>query len=221
MLTRLLAVLLPLGFAQTNFAQTGPGQPFPRLYAGANFFVGQYTITYPNRLGEWLGVYPYELNLGYQLRPGLAVQVGWAHLHEHSETDRIDTNAAGKVTYRLFGSGERDLTVVPTLLRYTVTRRLKHRVQFDVLGGLTFLRATFYGVGGYTDSTLTVIPFSNARKATNVLLTIGPSIRFAFGRHVEAVADVVLNRSLVGGFSRPHSLTPTFAFGLRYRFHYR
>ncbi len=221
MLIRLSAVLLSLGFAQTSFAQTGPGQPFPRLYAGANFFVGQYTISYPSGLGEWLGVYPYELNLGYQLRPGLAVQVGWAHLHEHSEAENLLVNAAGKVLARDAASGEHGLTVVPTLLRYTVTRRLKHRVQFDVLGGLTFLRATSHSVGGYTDSMLVVTPYRFDREATNVLLTIGPSIRFAFGRHVEAVADVVYNRSLVGGFARRHSLTPTFAFGLRYRFHYR
>lgn len=221
MLIRLLAAILTLGLARTGFAQTEPGQPIPRLYAGVNFFVGQYTITYPNRLGEWLGVYPYELSLGYQLRPGLAIQAGWAHLHEHSETDLTTFTATGKLAFHTFGSGERDLTVVPTLLRYTLTRRLKHRVQFDFLGGLTLIRATFHSTGGYTDSTLVVVPFKSDREATNVSLTVGPSIRFAFGRHVEAVADVVLNRSLVGGFSRPHSLTPTFAFGLRYRFLYR
>lgn len=203
-------------------AQTAPSSSFPRYAVGASLFTGRYYIYYSDRLVENLVFNPAELTVSYQFRPRLAVQLGFVWYRNLVSDDVSYTNATGKFIARYFGNGGHTDIVIPVLGRYTLTRRSR-RVQFDMLAGLTYLHGRNYGSGGYTDSMQVTTPYNNNSVANNLLLTVGPSIRCALGKHLEAVSDFTFNQSFGrNGITDDRiDLTNSLSLGLRYRFGYR
>lgn len=204
-------------------AQTVPTPSFPRYAVGANLFTGSYEIFYSDRHYENLTFNPAELTISYQFRPRLTAQLGLVWYRSSSYSDYSYTNAAGKFLARYYGGGSQSDIVIPVLGRYTLTNHL-HRLQFDILGGLTYLHARFHSSGGYTDSLQVTTPHNINRTANNFILTLGPSVRCALGKHLEAVSDFTFNQSLSGRraiTSDNFNLTHSLSLGLRYRFGYR
>ncbi|MDJ0364622.1 outer membrane beta-barrel protein [Hymenobacter sp. H14-R3] len=207
-----------LGRAQTTAA-------LPRYYVG----LAAYSSDFQPLGGTYYGgtTVPVQLTLGYQLQPRLAVQLGVAY--SQKTYDYVNTSqsfysgaAPGLPYYFAYSSHGSDYqTSVRGLVRYTLTRQPAHRVQFDVLGGLTFeyARANSHITRTDSDSLQNVIVTTNYDdhySFTNFLLTGGLSTRYRFSQRLEAVLDVTLSRSFMRG--QNSGFPGSTALGLRYRF---
>ena len=116
---------------------------------------------------------------------------------------------------------EKWLSISP-LIRYTLTRKPHHRFQADALGGLTYLRHTYYQQYHRTDTdstqTVSVTTNRDTRNPYNHLyLTAGVGVRYRFGRHLETLFDFTLHRNLLAADANT-IISSGMALGLRYRF---
>ena len=218
----LLAATSLLGLAQAAPA------PYPRYYVGVGLYASDYQ---PLGGAYYRGVtVPVQLTAGCQLRPRLAVQASVAY---SSTSDSYfypgkyySGSAAAASPYAWFevNVSNSSRTISTSLLaRYTLTRQPAHRLQVDLLGGLTLVnrRSTSSGMRTDSDSTFTVnttTHYADTDQQNDLLLGAGASARYRFGRHLEAVFDLTLHY----GFGRPPVssswLTGATALGLRYRF---
>ena len=163
---------------------------------------------------------------GYQLRPRLAVQLGVAY-------SSVDISYFGISRYYPYQGPPRGVyfdydfqgrernTSLALLARYTLTRRLGHRLQVDALGGLTTEISRYSSVRVASDSSLVPVTSRYESRGTDwsVLLTAGPSARYRLGRHLEALLDFTLNfNPRRGRLTESSVLTGATALGLRYRF---
>lgn len=217
----LLAGLL-LGAPCAGLAQT-----FPHYYLG----LAAYSSDYQGLGGSYnQGVrVPVQAVVGYQLRPRLAVQLGVAYSSATASYFGISKyytgSAAAASPYAYFidqGQTTRRNTSVALLARYTLTRQPAHRFQVDALGGFTLelQRLDFSSTRTDIDSTSTHFAMTQTQeqsRRTDLLLTAGISPRLRFGRHLEALLDVTINKALT---LRTTGLSGAAALGLRYRFGY-
>jgi len=112
------------------------------------------------------------------------------------------------------------------LARYTLTRKLQHRFQADLLGGAKFEYSAYRDKGTYYDNrpaTPSATPYDNSSTYTSTLLSIGPSLRYRVISRLEVVYDLTFDLPLGGNFSNSYygndrSLQATMALGLRYHF---
>ena len=140
--------LLASSFA--GHAQATEPAPIPRFYGG----LGLYTSSHQN-LSSW-GIdgarIPVQAVVGYQWRPRLAVQLGVAYSGNRSQyaynyfyspnypaPAGAKTDVAGTYT-------ERSITT-SLLARYTLTRKLAHRFQADLIGGVKVEYSRYHDVG--------------------------------------------------------------------------
>ncbi len=213
----LLLALPLLGAAQAT-------APYPRYYVG----LGLYTSSY-QPLG---GIYsrgitvPVQLTVGYQLRPRLAVQASVAYSSSNTNYSGLgkyysgSAAAASPYAYFMYDGTSTYRTTSTTLLaRYALTSQAAHRFQVDVLGGFTLVNrySSLSGVRTDSDSTNVIVATSNygySGKQTDVLLAVGAGARYRFGRQLEALLDVTLNRNL----SAARFMGYATSLGLRYRF---
>lgn len=204
-------------------AQATPA-PTPRYYIGLALYSSDYQ---PLGGTYYRGVtVPVQLTLGYQLRPRLALQaaVAYSSSTSYSELGKYYASAGASTIYAYFGydaSTSTRATTVAALARYTLTRQAAHRFQFDVLGGLSLVTRRYASsvTRTDTDSTYTVSQvrhYDDHSTQNDLLLTGGASARCRFGRHLEALLDVTLNRNLL--MARVSGLPSATALGLRYRF---
>ncbi len=209
-----------------SFAQELPAAP--KYYVG----LAAYTSSYQPLGGTYYGGprLPFQLAVGYQLRPRLAVQVGVAYSglsYGYFNAGRYYTSsgaAASPYTYYEFqGRNQERNTSVALLARHTLTRKPQHRFQADLLGGFTLERERYntLSTSTYRDSTRTSVYTANRDdtfRSTNLLLTAGISTRYRFSQHLEAVLDFTLSKRLTNLRAGYSSLTSATALGLRYRF---
>jgi len=221
----LLAPILFLSAAGSPLAgraQDPAPVPAPRYYVG----VAAYSSAYQPLSGGYQGTrLPFQLTAGYQLRPRLALQLGVAYSGVSSSyfnASHYFPNPGAPGVYFDYDihSTERN-TSLALLARYTLTRQAAHRLQVDLLGGLT-LEAGYYTYNSlHTDSSQVPVTrrFDQSGTDWSYLLTAGPSVRYRLGRHLEALLDFTLNHDF-NSDHRPHSsvLTGATALGLRYRF---
>jgi hypothetical protein len=212
----------------TGFAQSIAPVPAPRYYVG----LAAYSSSYQPLGGSYYRSLrlPIQLTAGYQLRPRLAVQVGVAYSgesYDYFDAGRYYTTSGAAASpyayYEFQGRNQERNTSVALLARYTLTRQPQHRFQADLLGGLTLERERYNALATrtYRDSTRTNVVTANSDdtvRNNNLLLTVGASARYRFGRHLEAVLDYTLNRRLADTRDRYNALTSATALGLRYRF---
>lgn len=129
-----LTILMPLvGVAQT-MSTTPVATVAPRFFVGVGGSFGGYPV--PGQSG--VNVRSFVPTVGIQLQPRLAVQVSGAYTPDHqSTTYEYDPS------YPYYATTERSTRtrtlVIPVLARYTLTRKLAHRFQADVLGGFSFV----------------------------------------------------------------------------------
>lgn len=205
----------------TAFAQAPAKATFPKFYGGVSYFVGNYRVPYP-RLGSYdEGLESVSLTAGYQFTSKLAVQASWAKGHDFLASTMTFHNAAGKFTGSTAATYDHWITTVPLLLRYTGTQRLQHRIQFDILGGLTLLRSSYRYVSHDVDSLQIPHDSEKAEQTTQAAFTVGLGIRYRLGQHLEAVGDTYANRTFSSAGYGNNRFVGTYAIGLRYRFGYR
>lgn len=197
--------------------------PYPRYYLGASLLASDYQRLRADYRGLLL---PWQLTLGCQLRPRLAVQASFAYSQEgNSFFSPVLVPRAYRTSpqqYQVLESGSytQRNTTVALLARYTLTRQAPHRFQVDALGGLTLESRRYSSSVArvYVDSLQTVTGRTQddtRDDLTNLLLTAGASARYRCGRHLEAVLDGTLHVDVLG---RRSGLTSAAALGLRYRF---
>jgi hypothetical protein len=159
------------------------------------------------------------------MRPRLAVQLGVAYSglsYSYANAGSYASPGAPGTSYDYRVHNKERNTSVALLARYTLTRNAAHRLQVDVLGGVTMeVQHYAYSIINIDTDSSQVVTYRYADSATNwaYLLTAGPSVRYRFGRHLEALLDFTLSHD----FDRSHrpyssALTGATALGLRYRF---
>lgn len=217
-----LASLLVLAPRLSPAQPTEPA-PVPRYYLGLAAYSSAYQ---PLGGGAYRGIrVPVQVVAGYQLRPRLAVQLGVAYsgtsYSSFNAGRYVRTAGSAGVYYDYTHQSTVRNTSAALLARYTLTRQPAHRFQADLLGGITLenSRYTYHDID--TDSSQVPITSRYDESGTNwaTLLTAGPSVRYRFGSHLEALLDFTLSYDI----NRDHhlyrsELTGAMALGLRYRF---
>lgn len=190
---------------------------FPKAYVGIQAFAGNYTMFYPRETSSrLLASKPLLVDAGFRFTPQWALQVGWIGSKQTSHTAGEYVNGTGKIT-TYTSRDEQSSMAFPVLLRYTVTHKPARRVQFDVLAGLTIVRATYHEQATRLDDGQVAYALDQANRATNALLTVGPSIRCALGNHIELMGMGTVNKSLHSSANQS-GLGPTISAGIHYRF---
>ena len=207
-----------------GLAQATVPAPTPRYYVGLALYSSAYQ---PLGGGGYRPTtVPVQVTAGYQLRPRLAVQLGVAYSGASSSysTDRqyFPNPGSPSAYYEYNSHSSVHKASVALLARYRLARQLSHRLQADLLGGLT-LEANRYSFSSVeSDSSRSPVTDNYDTKGTAplaYLLTAGPSVRCRLGRHLEAVLDFTLNYNLRrGSYYATTGLTGATALGLRYRF---
>lgn len=222
--TRLILGGLLLGSSLAGRAQATDPVPAPRFYSG----LGVYSSSHHN-LSSWgSGArIPVQALVGYQWRPRLAVQLGFVYSgNRYSYDGQRDYTNLGIVAYPVGTSTERN-TTTSVLARYTLTRKLQHRFQADLLGGAKFEYSAYREKGTYFDNrpaTPSATPYDNSSTYTSTLLSIGPSLRYRVVSRLEVVYDLTFDFPVIGGkysnsiYSPNRRSQATMALGVRYRF---
>ena len=181
--------------------------------------LGNYEVTYPRIRSYDEGVLSPGLTLGYQFAERSAVQVSIEKSKEILQIEiakPVGTSQARDSYFR----DERHNFAIPVILRLTGTRKTARRLQFDALAGFVVVHASYaWFQNGYDDLQNVIYHEEHAERTTNVALSIGGGIRYRFGRHLEAVADANLNRTISSAATS--GFVNVYTTGLRYRFGYR
>ena len=197
------ALLLSVPLA--TLAQSTSPPPAYRFYGG----LAVYTSAAQSLGGYYGSRYsvPVQATLGYQLRPRLAVQVGLAYSRVRSNysyaNEYFDSNANLISDITTTAHARRTFST-SVLARYTITRQAAHRFQVDALGGPSFDHS--FGSSATTEATTsqgsTSVSSSDYSYAYNNLrINVGPSLRYRFGKHLDAAYDILLNVSLNNSFN--------------------
>lgn len=211
-------------------AQATDPVPAPRFYGG----LGVYSSSHHN-LSSWGNGarIPVQALVGYQWRPRLAVQLGFAYSGNRSEyafsNYSYNYPTPPSTSASVAGTSTERSTTTSLLARYTLTRKLAHRFQADLLGGAKFEYSRYRDTGIETsyDQALTVIaatPYEYPSTYTSVLLSFGPSLRYRVFSRLDVVYDLTFDFPVSGGkysnsiYSPNRRSQSTMALGVRYHF---
>ncbi|WP_046242580.1 porin family protein [Hymenobacter terrenus] len=205
----------------------------PRYYVGV--LAGSYTyrIHYPtsnpyrsprSSFGRGFGVYNDVLDFGgyyagYYLKPRLAVQV--------SVLQASSFSGSGVSTFTSFSnnSTSEEHWTVPVLLRYSLTRNFRQRVQFDALSGLVPVWSSieFYEQETLIGSGQTINEYNFKRRTFNAHAAFGVNISYGMGRRRRVLinTEFLVAKDLRTGFQGDKEVQSGGGLGLSYRFHYR
>jgi hypothetical protein len=230
-ISRLVLCSWLLGAPLLSHAQSAEPAPYSRYYVG----LAAYSSYYQKLGGDGYRAtrVPLQLTAGYQWRPRLAVQAGIAYSgasHSYFSVGRTYPNPGYPKPgvqgsyYDYNGRSTGRNASVSLLARYTLTRKPAHRMQFDLLGGFTWEHSSYRDYGSRADSvqsSLVVSAYDDRSNANRLLLSIGPSVRYRFGQHLELFYDLLFNKRLTSvsyQYYEIGGITSSSALGLRYRF---
>lgn len=189
----------------------------PKIYIGVQGFAGNYDLIYPRETSSRLiAAKPVQVTVGVQFAPQWAVQVGWVGSKQVFRTSGEYVNTTGKLT-RYDSRDEQGSMAFPVLLRYTITHKAAHRIQFDGVAGLTIVRGTYREQATRWDDGQAVYQLTRANQTVNAILTAGPAIRCAVGSRVELLGMATLNKTL-SGRTMQTGITTTVSAGIQYVF---
>jgi len=214
-----------LGSSLAGHAQATDLAPAPHFYGG----LGLYTSSHQN-LSSWGNGtrIPVQALVGYQWRPRLAVQLGVAYsgnqnsyfFNNYSYNYPSPPNTSSSVT----GTATERSTTTLLLARYTLTHKLAHRFQADLLGGAKFEYSRYRDVGvetSYDQTTAisTSTPYEYPSTYNRMLLSLGVSLRYRVGSHLEAVYDFTFDQPISNRYTY-YGLRPTASMALGVRYHF-
>jgi hypothetical protein len=226
---RFVLCSLLLGAPLLCHAQNAEPAPCPRYYVGLAAYSSYYqTLSGGNYRPTRI---PLQLTAGYQWQPRLAVQAGIAYSgasQSYFSVGRTYPNSGYPIPgmqgsyYDYNGRHTWRSASVSLLARYTLTRQLAHRMQFDLLGGFTWEHSSYRDYGSRADSvqsSLVMSAYDERSNANRLLLALGPSVRYRFGQHLELFYDLLFNKRLASNqYYEIEGITSSSALGLRYRF---
>lgn len=205
-----------------------PDEPERPFFVGIHFLQSSYEVFFPSSPeGNLTGVTPWQLSAGGNLSPRLALQLGYSYRHEE---DHLDPSYTGTTLSGQFISGsssdERWTHCVPLLARYTALGFPNHRLQADLLLGLTLLHTReFSAVESRVDYQV-VSKRSDQYKATQGYISGGFGLHYSFSYHFEGILDCTYSHNFHPASEDVHlnvtgnrfGLTRALSLGLRYRF---
>jgi hypothetical protein len=212
-----------LGLPLAGYAQASDPAPAPHFYGG----LGLYSSSHHNLSGWSNGArIPVQAVVGYQLRPRLAVQLGFAYSGNRSQYTYSTSYssyypAPPNTSIDIAGTYTERSTTTSLLARYTLTRKLAHRFQADVLGGIKFEYSRYHDAGTTTthdQATPVVTAFDYPNTYNSTLLSLGASLRYRVVSRLEAVYDLTFDQPISRNSYYSRRLEATMALGLRYRF---
>lgn len=224
LLPRLTLGGLLLALPVASHAQNTDPASTPRFYVGLAAYSSYYQ---PLSGGAYRSTrVPFQVTAGYQWRPRLALQAGLAYSggsDSYAYIGRTYPSPSPKGNYYdANGRATQRNTSVSLLARYILTRKPEHRLQFDVLGGFTWERSSYRDSGARADSvqsSLVISPYDDQSTVNRLLLTVGPSVRYRFGQHLEVFYNLLFDTSLASShYYQIKGITSSSALGLRYRF---
>lgn len=223
-------LLGPLFAALSCHGQATAPVVAPRFYVGVQLLYRvSYQVFYPDTPGS-AGPHPWQLTVGGNVTPRLALQVGVSYTREHDHQDPAysGTMLNGDYVDGSFDS-KRWTYCVPVLARYALVRFPKPRLQVDGLVGLTVLGTESHEQAEQRVNGHVVQHRNVLEQATNGYYSVGMGVRCPVGRHVEAVVDCTYNRNFHSASEainfnttgNQHGFTRALSVGLRYRFNVR
>jgi hypothetical protein len=217
-ITRLTVAGLLLASPLLSLAQEAAPAPLPRFYGG----LAAYSSTYNNLVKRESGfTVPLQATLGYQLHPRWAVQLGVAYGSYSNSFADVSLDPTGQPHNSRSDELTSRNTSLSLLTRYTLMGQPVHRLQFDLLGGFTLEHGGYHNQGYYTDNQhpASIISYDSHYVNNTFLLTLGGSVRYRLGQHLELVYDLTTNRDISTSRQYAYSgFTGSMALGLRYRF---
>jgi hypothetical protein len=168
-------------------------QATPHVYIGAAAFLsnsGPFRSYSENDLGP-------ALTVGYQLSPRWAIQSGvsWAWHNSSFFSDYRNSNSPyERVTYDL----HTDKFVIPLLARYTFTDPASP-LHVDALLGASWLYTTGRTAITYSQATSSYTDTFKGN-STSFSASIGPSVRYTLGAHVDLVATSIMQVALTNRY---------------------
>jgi hypothetical protein len=211
-----------------SYAQASDPTPTPHFYGG----LGVYTSSHQN-LSSWGNGarIPVQGVVGYQWLPRLAVQLGMTYSGNRSTYDYSTSYSSyypspPSTIIDVVGTYTERSTTASLLARYTLTRKLTHRFQADVLGGIKVEYSRYREAGTRTthDQAMPVVTsYEFPSTYTNTLLSLGPSLRYRVVSRLDIVYDLTFDLPIGGKYSNSfystdQRLQATMALGVRYRF---
>jgi hypothetical protein len=216
-----LAALL-LSVPLLSHAQATEPAPQPKLYAGLAAYISSSQSI--NSASTGFPV-PLQATLGYQLLPRLAVQASLAYRgtsasYSYAFRDYYSNNSTGS-PYTISGVNQQRSSSAAVLTRLTLTRQATHRLQFDLLAGLTLEHQRYRWTSMRTDSAAAPVASSNRTSTTLLLVTAGAGVRYRIGQRFEANYNLLLSTGIVDFNNRNsyyYRASSSMALGLQYRF---
>lgn len=168
---------------------------------------------------------PLQVAVGYQLRPKLGLQVGFARRHKRYEFLNRGTTTSGIPTTDnlVFESW---VTALPVRGRLTLTKRPAQRFQVDGLAGLCLVTYRDYFERTVAEDGQVKDYRSDRARANSIYVSFGAGTRYALGkrRRLEVTADYLLNKITEPANNATHQfldaplgLTGALDVGMRYR----
>ncbi len=214
LLCGLVAAVLPIaGFAQIE-ATTAPA---PHLLVGLGAIIGSYQL--PFGLSTTV-VSPVPM-VGVQLRPRSALQVSAGYYQEETLHGAVPIDGTnGRPSHQSIIITERRHTIPSLILvRHSLTRHIKRRLQIDLLAGSTILSSTLRKRGTIIDSTQAVVStYVSTTTTSGIYLALGPSLRYSLNPHLDLTSDWVFNKLLNTKSITPNRLSASILVGIKYRF---
>ena len=219
-------LLASIGTHTCNAQKNGPVSS-PRYYVGVHqlYRIG-YQVFYSNTPGA-VSVHPWQITLGLNASPRLALQLGVSYTTERNQMDPAYTGTMLNGDYVDGATDSRQWTYcVPVLARYAMLRYPKPRFQVDGILGLTLLGTSYTESAEDRVNGRVVRSYYDEGKATQLYATVGLGLRCPFGRHFEGVFDWTYNRNFQSASEyvnfnttgNRYGFTRAISLGLRYRF---
>jgi hypothetical protein len=190
----------------------GLAQSTPHVYVGASALMSSsrpFRSYNQNHFGP-------ALTIGYQLSPRWAVQSGFSWIW-NNEVLTYDVGDANSMYNKATLKGHSDNIIVPLLARYTFTDPASP-LHVDALAGGSWQHrtgrstATYTGAGSYLTE-------SYSGSYNTFSASLGPSVRYTLGTHLDLVANSVMQVALTNSYgSLSDRLSLNTQIGIQYHF---
>ena len=210
-------------------AQTSEGIPFARWYGSVQYGRQNYQIFTPHNLEPWLtNQRRPQLSVGYQLNPRWAIQASWSPAYYSSSDSLVGTNSKGQPTSES-SWGKQNTQALSLVARYTFKKLPFPKIQVELFAGPMLFFYHNWGNTIRTENKEIIYQRSSNVRETTLYMLAGPGISYSFGRHFQATADFIFNKSFRGTLTQYNVSTTgnslginhSYSIGLRYRFLYK
>ena len=212
-----------LGMPHPGAAQSTEPVSLPKYYVGLAAYTSAYQPVGSRYWYRQKGFsVPLQVTVGYQFRPRWAVQAGltFRGYSQNNSYVSYDYLGNGKMSppFAVEGTDWVRTFSASVLARHTLTRAAVHRMQFDLLAGLTLEHFRNSWRTTRTDSARAPVTTTDSYHSSRLLVTGGLGMRYRCSQRLEATYNLLLNYGVNGGYGYSDRFTNSMALGAQYRF---